>query len=296
MTVVVVEKRKTLIRNGLKRGFKLSMTCNGYRGTAKALGAACQHERCVRRDEMECIPNNVDTAFIIDDSRERNLDDPGTSSSSDDDDSANCDPCRTKYTSRLKRPLFPCKSYRVSMRNILAELTLSQNILLLSDTVRRCAKCPGAWCGKQDGRAVVGHNAQWRDVVLHSMFGAARVRVLDWTCSDDACGADNFYDGLNDGVFAATATSVFLRGILDSLVFATCSGTTQRTAYAVFKAQQRSAELQFAVDLLVTRSGVGPSGCLNCARTLHAPLGLSGGVFCKPTLYMRRLPICRQQR
>jgi hypothetical protein len=71
MTAVVVEKRKTLLRRGLKRGFKLSLNCNGCRGTAKALGAVCQHERAVRIED-----NAVD----------RDLDEPGTSSSSGDDD------------------------------------------------------------------------------------------------------------------------------------------------------------------------------------------------------------------
>jgi hypothetical protein len=110
---------------------------------------------------------------------------------------------------------------------------------------RRCAKCSGTWHGKRDGRAVVEHDTQRRGVVLHTMFGAARARVLDWNCPDDA---ENIYDGLDDGVFAVTSTSVILRDVLDSLVFATCSGITQLAAYAVFKSQQQSAELRFLVD------------------------------------------------
>jgi hypothetical protein len=133
------------------------------------------------------------------------------------------------------------------MQKIVAELSLSQNILRLSDTLQRCAKC-GTWYGKREGCVTVRHDAQWRDVVLHTRFGASRAWVLDWTCPEYAYRANNLYDGLDDGIFAATAASVFLRGVLDSLVFATCSGITQRAANAVFKPQQRSAELQFAVD------------------------------------------------
>jgi hypothetical protein len=64
MTAIVVEKQKTLTRSGLKRGFKLSLTWNGCRGISNALGAACQHERAVRRDGMDCAPIGVDATLI----------------------------------------------------------------------------------------------------------------------------------------------------------------------------------------------------------------------------------------
>jgi hypothetical protein len=176
MTAVVVEKRKTPFRSGLKRGFKLSLNCNGCRGTAKALDAACQHERAVRRDEMECAPNAAEGALIEDNAGERDLDEPDTSSSSGDDDGGDDfeDACRVAHTSRLTRSLFACNADRFSILMTLAELTLSQNLLPLCDTVRRCAKCSGTWHGKRHGRAVVKHDTQWRDVVLHTMFGAVK--------------------------------------------------------------------------------------------------------------------------
>jgi hypothetical protein len=184
MTVVVIEKRKTSLRSGLKRGFKLSLNCNGCRGTATALGAAYQHEWAVRRDEMECAPNAVEGALIEDNAGELDLDEPDASSSSGDDDTGDDfeDACRVAHTSRLRRSLFACNADRFSIQMILAELTLSQNLLHLCDTVWRCANCSGTWHGRRDGRPVFKHDTQWHDVVLHTMFGVARARVPDWTC------------------------------------------------------------------------------------------------------------------
>jgi hypothetical protein len=55
------------------------------------------------------------------------------------------------------------------------------------------------------------------------MLGSVRACVKDWHCPGEGCGELNFYEGLDDAVFAVTKTSVYRRGGLDSLVLATSS-------------------------------------------------------------------------
>jgi hypothetical protein len=180
-----VLKRTSLARDGMRQTCKISLVCEGCRGTAKSMGGACPQARAVKRDELGPDTKvHVDTDTpVIEDKDCDSVQEEGSvgEDEGEDDCELELDPSRTPYSSRIRRPIIPCGSNVRRMEEIAAYLLgvrcdqrhpPNNAKLQLSDNISRCTKCSGAWHKiVVDSQSTVGIGSLWRDVTLYTMLG-----------------------------------------------------------------------------------------------------------------------------
>jgi hypothetical protein len=192
LSALVVPMQKSLARDGMKKTCKISLVYEGCRGTAKSMDGACPHTPAVKRDQLGSDTTvHVDTNTpAIEDEYCDSVQEEGSvgKDESEYDFELELGPSRTPYSSRIRRPIIPCGSDVRRIKEIAAylfgvrgdQLPPNNAKLQLSNNIRRCTDCSGAWHKMEvDGQSTVGIGSLWQDVTLYMILDAgvgARLR------------------------------------------------------------------------------------------------------------------------